>query len=159
MNSFERLARDFVFEEAILESIETPNLRDVVLTFSIWEGNLSLAFEGDFEQAFPDERLVLRCCNCARFEIDRLRHGKPELLLVRVTPPPTKTAEEGPKTVFGFNFHGDSEQLRSLGEYRDRFRHLSIDTVDARISVVFEELVLVYGPAETWPSSPTAGGS
>ena len=143
MDDFERLARDFVLEEAVLVSIETTSLRDVVLTLSIWEGNLSRAFEGDFAQAFPDERLVLRCGNCARFGIDRLRHGRPELLMVRVPTMAGSADEEGPRTIFGFGFLEDSAELRALGAHRAHFRHLSIDTVDARISVVFEELEIV----------------
>jgi hypothetical protein len=146
MTNVEKLKNDFLFEESVLVSVETQNLVDVALEIRVYEENLTVQFSGELEAVAPGGFLSIVCRNVARFELNRLRHGRPDLLLVKVPVPDVEGAEDGPRTIFGFHFRDDSEWLRELGPAREHFHHLVIDTVDARLSILFEELVLPLWP-------------
>lgn len=146
MTNVEKLKTYFLFEESVLVSLETQNLVDVVLAIRVYEENLTVHFSGDLEAVAPGGLLSIVCQNVARFELNRLRHGRPDLLLVKVPAPEVEGAEDGPRTIFGFHFRDDSEWLQELGSAREHFHHLVIDTVDARLSILFAELVLPHLP-------------
>ncbi len=167
MNDIELLARYFILEESILQSIESTDLKNVTMTFKgLYAANITRQFcrdcfgwseekidehARDYEissdiaeadRVLPGRRLVMLFKNVARLQLHRFRHGHPELLMVKVPPPDVEGAEDGPKTVFGFGFKTDTSFLEELGGVSKYFHHLLIDTIDARVEIVFEEFEL-----------------
>src|ERR1700733_2180228 len=93
----EILDKYFILEEAILGSIHSENLTDIILKIKISEWNLTKTFFSEWnmqiehvearnalERIIPGSFLRMSCRNIALFKFDRVeRHGRPDMLLVR----------------------------------------------------------------------------
>jgi hypothetical protein len=161
MTCLQKLTKYFILEEAILESFISDDLELVILKIGISEWNLTKDFCSEWKvpldhiearktlnRILPGSTLIISCRNIALFKLNRVeRHGRPELLLVRTQQPVAKNNESYPKTIFGFGVKEPSllkEEL--LREYEKSFSHVVIDTIDARIDLIFETLQIENFP-------------
>ena len=153
-----------------MHSIQSNDLTDVILEIEVSEWNFTKSFFLDLnvpvehsaartriEQLFPKRMLKLRCKNIAYLGVDRVtRHGRPEMILVKCPEPASPKAVEASQTIFGFGLKDDSDlKDKILGKLKKEFSHMAIDTIDARIDIVFQEMEIQNFPTPNSPSGAT----
>jgi len=144
LSSLERLQKHFVFEESLLDAMTTDRAGEIKLKFRISYRNLSVDHPGidqssQFSSRYPSGELHVTARNISFFTIDRLAaYGSTFPGTLRSSElDDDPTAQEGPKTVIGLKIVETSQQLDRLGDLKKKFHHLILNTMDARVDVVF----------------------
>lgn len=140
MPDFDSLAKEFFLEESILEAVLLGREEDLYLVLRIYDGNTTIHFEGDFDSRVPGGRLVLKCGRYIFLDIDRLSPYETMDLLSSHDQDTSPQMQELRRTIIGWTFITDSEQLSRLGTHASGFRHLVCETDGMVIEVVFESL-------------------
>jgi len=159
MGAIELLNKYIIPAESTLEAVTVTDLHTVLIRLSVYELNFTAAFFDEWKvptdqraareaikALFGDDQLMLELGNVAYLCMDRIRGtGTPRTLM---GPGPSRLppgALRERKVVYGFGFDGPL-LLEQFPEFADAFHCLEIDVVDARITSVFQELLLPNFP-------------
>lgn len=157
MNAFQKLNRYFALREAVIRKLSFEGSEDLVIACKVSEWNFKKDFFFDYNlptereaasaaivDMFPECFVNFRFKNVIRFRTNRLKTpGRPDLLFVDVPPPVSVNPNDGPWTIVSFGFVEHSPDLDALGPFKERCRHLQIDTVDLQIEIVFEDVMIL----------------
>jgi len=138
------LKKNFILEESALENLKFDGLSEISLTFRIWEGNLTLDYQGDFEADFPESLLAVTLKNIEKFWVERdSSYVNIEQMIQAGKDLENRTVSDaGARTVFSVGF-GERDRMTNGPE--DLFEELRVQTMNCLISVVFMEAE-IYGP-------------
>ena len=162
MKSLELIKKYCIFEEAILDSVSCNNLVDAVLTIKISEWNFTMEFGREWNipidheiarerifELFEGESVGVLCKNLTLLRLNRVRYRLPDSFLGQPELPLAPDWQEIRKTIIGFSILESSALLDELGQHRNLFHHVAIETNEGSLDVLCQDIEILNWPKTT----------